>query len=190
MKLLDLAAFDPYALAIRLVGGLLSLALLAALVWWAVIKPRSDLADERAAHQATRAAQAETLAGLAAKAQAAAEAAARVRTVFETEREESIRVHAEDVAAAFERGKTVGAGIRDGSVRVRTVWRDSECPAADAGEGAGPGAGAEAVPAGRADAIGRVLGLGGQWDADYALCYARLKSAQKLLDQCHEEPAR
>lgn len=179
---------DPYVPLAKLLGGLLSALLLILLVWWAVFKPRQDLADERAAHQATKAAHATMLAGLAAKTEAAAAAAARARTVFEAETKENARVHATEVAAAFERGKAVAVGIRDGSVSVREVWRNN-CPSPTAGQGAEPGRGSEAIPGGRADAIGRVLGHGEAWDADYKLCYTRLTAAQKLLDAAYEEPA-
>lgn len=177
---------DPYAPMARLVGKALLVVLTLLAMWWLIMKPRSDLAAERAAHAHTRSEHAATMAEIAAQTAAVADAAARARDTYETKTKEDARVHAEEVAAAFKRGVAIAVGIRDGSIRVQDVWRDRECPAAAAGEGAGPGRGAEAVSAGRAAAIGEVLGLGGTFDADYAQCYARLKSAQKLLNQCYE----
>lgn len=177
-------------LTVRIVAALAALLLVAAAVWWVAFKPRSELADERQAHAQTRAAHAQVLADLASKTRAVAEKAAAARGTYESRNEEDRDAHDRELDAAFERGKAAAAGIGDGTVRVRTVWRDRECPAPAAGAGAAAGAGLEAVPAGRADAIGRVLGLAGQWDADYAALYQRLLAAQPLIDACYEQPAK
>lgn len=144
---------------------------------------------ERADHEQTKAKHAEVLAGIAEKTRVAAEKAAAVRGAFDAAALAAQAAHALEVSDAFERGRVAAAGIRDGAVSVRTVWRDRECPAADAGQGAGPAGGDQAFPASRADAIGRVLGLGWAWDADYALAVRRLTEAQQLLNACYEQPA-
>ncbi len=90
---------------------------------------------------------------------------------------------------AFEAGRRAAAGINDGSVRVRTVWRERECPKAVPGPGAEPAGRDLALPEGRGDAIGRVLGYGWRWNAEYGLAYAGLIRAQKLVDACYEQPA-
>lgn len=176
----------PVARAISALIGVLTLVLL---VWIVAIKPRQELAAERTAHAQTKAEHAAVMADIAARTRAAAEAAQRARDTYTTKTQEDARVHELEVAAAFERGKGVAAGIRSGAVRVQDVWRDGRCETPDAGEGAGPGAGTEALTGGRADAIGRVLGYGGTWDADYAAIHARLTRAQALLNQCYEQPA-
>lgn len=185
----ELPITDPFALAVRLVSGLVALLVLCLLVWWAVIKPRSDLAAERTAHAETKARHAQVMGEIAAKTAAVAEKARAAHALFLQGAKEDERAHAVEIAAAEERGRAAAAGIADGSVRVRVEWRDRACPVAAFGEGAEPAAGDQAVPRGRADAIGRLLGHGGQWDADYQLCYARLTRAQALINSCYEEPA-
>lgn len=178
---------DPYRPLAKVLGMVISALLLLTLVWWLVIKPRSDLADERVAHAATKAKHAQVMAEIAAKSEAVARQAAQARDKYKAQTAEDQKKHEQEVKDAFERGKSVAAGIRDGSVSVRTVWRDRSCPQAVPGEGGEPGRGDEAVPAGRADAIGRILGYGGRWDADYKACYTRLTRAQELLNACYED---
>lgn len=90
---------------------------------------------------------------------------------------------------AFQRGKDAAAGIAAGTVQLRTVWRDRECPAAAPRQSPGSDGGDPPVDQRRADAVGRVLGLGWQWDATYGLAVARLRRAQELLNACYEQPA-
>lgn len=118
-----------------------------------------------------------------------AAAAARARTLFNQGTQADAVRHAKEVSDAFEAGRAAAAGIVDGTARVRTVWRDRQCPAADAGAGTEPVGRHPDVDQGRADAIGRVLGLGWRWDADYGLVVARLTRAQALLNACYEQPA-
>lgn len=177
---------DPYRPLAKVLGMVISAVLLVVLVWWLVIKPRSDLADERVAHAATKAKHAQVMTEIAAKSEAVARQAAQARDKYKAQTAEDQKKHEQEVKDAFERGKSVAAGIRDGSVGVRQVWRDRECPQAVSGQGGEPGRGAETIPAGRADAIGRLLGEAGGWDADYKACYARLTRAQELLNACYE----
>lgn len=164
-----------------------ALALYAA-TWWVAIKPRAELASERQAHAETRVAHAEVLTGLAEAAAEVARKASAARVAFAEARAKAESDYNEGVANAYERGRATAAGIAAGTVRVREVWRD--CPAAPAGEGAGPAGRPADVSANRGEAIGRVLGIGGEADAAYARAIARLTAAQQLVDACHEEPAR
>ena len=127
---------------------------------------------------------------LAAQTEAVAKAAVRARTVYDAATAAASTKHEQEVHRAYERGKGVAAGIRSGTVRVRDVWQDCSGGAqALPGQGTGLAPGAEAVTAGRADAIGRVLGQAGGWDADYEKALTRLRDAQVLVNQCYEEPA-
>jgi len=119
----------------------------------------------------------------------AAEKAGRARALFADQVLADVARHAKETEDAYEAGRAAAAGIADGSVRVRTVWRDRECSAAVPGPGAEPAGGDPAVSGGRADAIGRVLGRGWGWDATYGLAYSRLTRAQELLDACYEQPS-
>src|SRR5690606_20067120 len=141
-----------------------ALALYAA-TWWVAIKPRAELAAERQAHAETRAAHAEVLTGLAQAAAEVARKASAARVAFAEARAKAESDYNEGVANAYERGRAAAAGIAAGTVRVREVWRD--CPAAPIGEGTGPAGGAADVAPDRAEAIGRVLGIGGEADAAY-----------------------
>lgn len=176
--------------AARAIGYVLGVLALLVLVWIAVVKPRSDLAAERLAHQETKAAHSALLSDLAAQTEAVAKAAVRARTVYDAATAAASTKHEQEVHRAYERGKGVAAGIRSGTVRVRDVWQDCSGGAqALPGQGTGLAPGAEAVTAGRADAIGRVLGQAGGWDADYEKALTRLRDAQALVNQCYEEPA-
>ena len=147
------------------------------------------IAGERAGEKAANARHAEVLNAIADKTAKAAELANRARDLFNQQAQADQLRHAEEITDAFDRGRAAAAGIVDGAVRVRTVWRDRQCPATDAGAGAEPAGGHPDVAPGRADAIGRVLGYGWRWDADYGLAYARLTRAQALLNACYEQPA-
>lgn len=140
------------------------------------------LSDLKAEH-------ARVLADIATKSQDVADKAAAARAAFGDLVLADQAAYSKGVSDAYERGKSVGAGIAAGTVRVRTVWRDRQCPQAAAGTGPEPGAGLADVDQGRADAIGRILGLAGEWDAAYGLAYRRLTRAQALLNACYEEPA-
>lgn len=96
---------------------------------------------------------------------------------------------AREIDNAFERGRRHGANIASGTVSVRTVWRDRECPKAVSGQGAESVGGDSGVDPGRAAAIGEILGLAGTFDATYTLAYRRLEAAQGLLNACYETPA-
>lgn len=119
----------------------------------------------------------------------AAEKAGRARALFADQVLADMVRHAKETEDAYEAGRAAAAGIRDGSVRVRTVWRDRECPAAVPGAGAEPAGGHPALDQGRADAIGGLLGASWGWDATYGLAYSRLTRAQQLLDACYEQPS-
>lgn len=182
-----------------LVQAAIGIALLAALafaIWFAVIKPRSELAAEKLDHAATqaefadaKAKHAAVLEQIAEDTAKMAEKAALLGSVLEKQRETDKETHRKEVASAYERGKSYAARIVSGDVSVRDVWRDRECPTPTAGEGAGPESWPSGVSWGRADAIGRVLGHGGRFDADYDLLWKRLGEAQERLNLCYEEPA-
>lgn len=174
----------------RLLLGLATVAVLGLALWWAVILPRQQLAAERAAHAGTKAEHARVLQALAEAAAEAARKAARAREAFAAATAESETRYQEGVADAYERGRATAAGIAAGTVRVREVWRERDCPAAAGGQGAEPAAGSAGVSGDRAAAIGRVVGIGGVADAGYARAIERLKAAQAIVDQCFEEPAR
>jgi len=180
---------DPYAAGAAVLAKLGGALVLAVLVWIVAIKPHQDLAAERQAHAATKAKHAQVLGEIAEKTAAGAAKAKAAHALFLQGAEEDAHDHAAEIAAAEERGRAAAAGIADGSVRVRVGWRGRDCARPAPGEGAGPAARDQAVPRGRADAIGHLLGKGDAWDADYPLCYARLKRAQSLINTCYEEPA-
>jgi len=180
----------PANATVRILLALGGLALMLAALWWAAIWPRQQLAAERAAHAGTKARHAEVLQGLAEAAAEVARKAARAREAFAEATAESESRYEKGVADAYERGRATAAGIAAGTVRVREVWRERECPAAAGGQGTEPAAGPAGVSGDRAAAIGRVLGIGGAADAGYARAIERLNAAQAIVDQCFEEPAR
>src|SRR5690606_2698000 len=152
---------------------------LCALMWWVAGKPRAELAAERAAHATTRATHAQVLASLAEATAEVARKAAAARVTYAEAKATAESDYNKGVSDAYERGRAAAAGIAAGTVRVREVWRD--CPAAAAGEGAEPAGRPADVSADRGEAIGRVLGIGGEADADYARVIARLRAAQQLV---------
>lgn len=139
-----------------------------------------QIADLKAQHAAV-------LTAIAAQAQVVADKAAAARAAYGDAVLADQSKYEQGVSDAYNRGKSAGAAIASGAVRVREPWRD-QCPQAPAGQGAEPDAGPSGVDPSRADAIGRVLGLAGQWDAAYGLAYGRLIRAQELLNACYEEP--
>lgn len=161
---------------------------LLAVLWWAAILPRQQLAAERTAHAETKTAHATVLAAIAAKSEEVARLAAVARDTYNTENAGAKLRHEQEVRDAYERGKSTADGIRSGAVVVREVWRD-QCPQAPAGPGAEPAGGHPAVSADRAEAIGRVRAIGGEGDAGYHLLFDRLVRAQGLLNACYEQPA-
>jgi hypothetical protein len=147
------------------------------------------LAAEQLAHQEAKAAHVAVLADIAAKTAAVAAKAQAAKTGFDANEVESKREKSDAVAAALARGQRIGYDIGRGSVVVRPVWRDRDCPAAAPGAGAAPDEGAAGVSADRGAAFGRVLGIGGTGDAVYAEALRRLRNAQPLIDACFEKPA-
>ncbi len=193
MKLADPLA--RYATLITWGLRVLALAAIAAVAWYAAILPRSqrdtartELAEEQRAHRATKADHAATLAKLAADSAAVAQMASKLAPAFERAKQEDAKTHQKEVADAYERGKGYAARIAAGDVRVRDVWRDLG-PIAISGPSAGPASGAAGIPWGRAQAIGEVRGLGGEFDASYDLLWKRLGEAQVIVDACYEQPA-
>ena len=169
------------ALAIRAFGALLiaSVLVFGGCRWQHKID-QSSIATLKADH-------AKVLADLAKAAQDVADKAAAARAAYGDAVLADQSKYEQGVSDAYNRGKSAGAAIASGAVRVREPWRD-QCPQAPAGQGAEPDAGPSGVDPSRADAIGRVLGLAGQWDAAYGLAYGRLIRAQELLNACYEEP--
>lgn len=176
------AALAPYAGVIRgaavLLGALAIGFTLGFAVWKVALEPRFELAKLQKAHDR-----------LLMELEGRNEAAVLARVDYDAEVMRLGLTRKKEIDDAFERGRVAAAGIAAGDIPVRVVWRD-RCSAPAAGAGAEPDSRAAGVDQGRADAIGRVLGHGGAFDAQYHEAYARLTSAQKLLNQCYEEPAR
>jgi hypothetical protein len=147
------------------------------------------LSSEKADHAETRADHADVLREIADKTAEAARLAASARAAYDAQALADQAKHSKEIDDAFERGRDAAAGITAGAVRVRTVWRERQCPQAFPGPSAQPADGVADVDPGRAEAIGRILGLGGSFDADYRLAYERLTAAQGLLNACYQEPA-
>jgi hypothetical protein len=165
----------------------LGAALLASLAWggwqWrGKVSARQTLAEARAGH-------AEVLRDIADKTAETARLAGLAQNAYHEKVQSDALAYEQKEEAAYERGRQHGAAIAAGTERVRTVWRERECPQADAGQGPESGDGRSGVAPGRAAAIGAVLGLGGAFDAGYDLAYGRLKAAQGLLNACYDEPA-
>lgn len=184
-----IAALKAASLTTRIVVYGLLLAALAGALWWAVGAPRvalagarSELATLQATHDAmvTRLAEAEA---------AVAGHSAALRESYDAGVESAADMRELETKNAYNRGVDAGRRIAAGTQRVQPVWRDRECPAAPEGAGAGAGEGAAEVSGERAAAIGRVLGLAGGWDAQYAEAMRRLEAAQGLLNACYEKPA-
>jgi hypothetical protein len=178
-----------YSKAVQFGVRALVAAAVLAILWWAVVMPRQQLSAERAAHAETKASHAAILAGIADQTAEVARKAAVARTEFEAYRADAKVQRDEAERQAFERGKSTAARIGSGAVVVREQWRDRECPVAAPGQGAELTPGFALVDRGRAEAIGRVLGLAGSFDASYREAYERLTAAQGLLNACYEQPA-
>ena len=174
-----------------LVQALIGLALLAALafaIWFAVIKPRSDLTAEKLDHAQTKAEYAKVLADIAARTAEVEAKAKAAQDEFTRNEAESKREKSDAVAAALARGQRIGYDIGRGSVQLRPEWRDGECPSAAPGAGAEPDEGTAGVPGDRGAAVGHILGIGGVGDATYEEAFRRLRNAQPLIDACFEKP--
>lgn len=144
---------------------------------------------ERMAHAETKAAHAKVMKEIADKTGETARLAALARDTYDDKVTADAVRHAKEIDHAFERGRKHAADIAAGDVRVRTVWRNRECPQAVPGSGAEPDARIAGFDSGRAEAIGRVLGLGSTFDAEYNRAIGRVKAAQTLIDACYEQPA-
>jgi hypothetical protein len=183
-----LATLKAASLTTRLIVYGVLLALIAGLLWWAVGAPRVALSSARA-DLATLQATHDGLVTKLAEAEASAKAKSEeVRTAYDQGVAASSRMREQEVSNAYERGKAAGERIRAGTSSVRTVWRDRECPATADGSGAGSGEGAAQVSGDRAEAIGRVIGIGGAADATYSEALRRLEQAQKIVNACYEKP--
>lgn len=165
----------------------LGTALVASLAWGGYQWSRAH--SERTAHAETKAAHAKVLGKIAEQTAETARLAGIAQNAYHEKVQSDALAYGKKQDAAYERGRKHGAAITAGTERVRTVWRDRECPKAIAGEGAEPVGGSANVDPGRAEAIGEVLGLGGSFDADYNVAFERLKAAQGLLNACYDEPA-
>lgn len=167
-------------LAIRAFASLLlaSLLVFGGCRWQAKLDA-GQIADLKIKHAAV-------LTKIAAKSQEAADKASVAKSAYYEFVAADQAAYTEGVKDAYERGKLAASGIGNGTVRVRTVWRD-QCPKAVSGQGPQPAGGSAGVDQGRADAIGRVLGQAGEWDEAYGLAYGRLRRAQELLNTCYEE---
>jgi hypothetical protein len=161
----------------------LALGLLCAGLFYGHLRYNAGQADVQADWDAEKAAfavqMAEAEAAVAAK-------SLEVRTAYDAGIAASAKMREKEISDAYSRGKSAAAGIKSGAVGVRTVWRDRECPASAEGAGTGSGEWAAGVSDDRAEAIGRVLTIGGTADATYSEAYRRLESAQKLLNACFD----
>lgn len=168
----------PYTESLRVIGALLGSLLFGVAVWWGVIQPRLDLSRLQKVHDR-----------LLMELEGRNEAAALARVEYDAEVIRLGVTRKKEIDDAFERGKATGDSIASGRQPVRVVWRD-RCPASASRAGAEADRRASGVDTDRAEAIGRVLGIGGAADAHYAEAYARLEAAQKIVNQCYERPAR
>lgn len=161
----------------------LALGLLSAGLFYGHLRYSAGQADVQAEWDAEKAAfavkMAEAEAAVAAK-------TLEVRTAYDAGIAASAKMREQEIANAYQRGKSAAAGIKSGAVGVRTVWRDRDCPATPEGASAGPSERAPEVSGERAEAIGGLLAAAGADDAFYAEAYRRLESAQVLLNACYE----
>ncbi|MFT4179598.1 MAG: hypothetical protein QM612_09080 [Thermomonas sp.] len=171
MNALLLRAFWPVLIASLLVFGGCR---------WQAKLDAGEIAELKATHAAT-------LAEIAEKTRVAADKAVAARIAYSDKALADQAAYQKGVNDAYARGNAVGAAVAAGTVRVREVWRD-QCPATAAGKGSEPAGRDQPITQGRADAIGRIVGYGGQWDATYALAIHRLNQAQTLLNACYEQP--
>lgn len=128
-------------------------AAIAALLWWGAVAPRLGLAAERAAHAGTKAAHAEVLAELAAKARHAAELARVASDRVKTDRAELDRRHEEQLRDAKDDADRLRDALHAGTVQLQDRWA---CRVPGAGEGGAAADAGEADAAGRIDSIARV----------------------------------
>lgn len=182
-------AWKGASLTARVISAAIALAVLAGLLWWAVGAPRVALSSARA-ELATLQATHDGLVTKLAEAEAATKVKSEeVRAAYDAGVKSAATMREKETTDAYNRGKAAGERIRAGTSSVRTVWRDRECPATADGSGAGSGEGAAQVSGDRAEAIGRVIGIGGAADATYSEALRRLEQAQKIVDACYEKPA-
>ena len=171
-----------YRATAKLIGYGIAVLALFGLIYWAAILPRQQLSSVRAKH-------AETLAAIAKSAAEAAEKAKLNVQIVDKAKRDAAETYRKGIEDAHLRGVAAAADIATGKRPVGRVWQD-RCPQPATGTGPGPAGGNPQVSADRAAAIGRVLTIGGQADAGYAQCYARLEAAQEALNQCYDKPAR
>lgn len=158
------------------------------ILWWIAVLPRQQLSAERIAHADTKVKHAAVMAEIAEKSAETLRLTMKAEAEFRAQVAQSKVDYDQGVKDAYQRGKDTAGAIRSGAVVVREVWRD-QCPQALPGSGAEPAAGNPAVSGDRAEAIGRVRGIGGEADAGYHLLYDRLVTAQGLVNACYEQPA-
>lgn len=146
------------------------------------------LAGEKEDHADARTKHAQVLADIATKTQAAAAAAIAARDAYNTSSAAASIARAKGESDAYQRGMAVTAGINAGTVRVQDLWRVCGASGATAGDAADLAGGHSAEDQRRAAAIGRILGKGGKFDAQYERTYAELISTRALLAKCYEDP--
>lgn len=146
---------------VRLAGAAAVLAIL----WVAVVTPRLQLRDERAAHAETKSGHAAVLQDLAEKTAAVAIKVREREAQFALAASDSDATHAQEKADALAAKDRIIAGLRAGNLELRQWWQDRPVScAADAAAEADPGADAERAEL-RAASAGRAIAAGAEADA-------------------------
>lgn len=154
------AAVVPYALAIK-VGLVFVLA--CAMFIGGCNHGQAKLADEQAAHKATKAAHADVLKDLAEKTQAAANKARAASEVARKDRQAADQKLKGAQREAQRNADLLAAALRDGKRRLSPVWA---CDSPGSGAGDAAAHAGQAGAAGRYDSAARIVAAG---DADAAV---------------------
>lgn len=185
--MIQFAALSALKPVTKLVVGFLFIALLVLALWWAVFKPRSDLAELRGEYEQYRTT-------MVAATKAAAEKARAAQAAINHANE----VYARESDFAAERARIALADAEDGAARdladlrsrsddrVRNVW--SQCLARPAPiDGAGVAEGSAHLSDDGAAALAPILAIGRRADVQYARAIAELTSTRQLLSVCYGE---
>lgn len=124
-----------------------------ALLWWAAVSPRIELAQERAAHADTKAAHAALLGDLAARARHSADLARIASERVKTDRADIDARHRKELTDANHEAHRLRDCLRTGACQLQDRWTRG---VPGAGEGGAAGHAGEADPEGRFDSIARV----------------------------------
>lgn len=133
---------------------------------------------ERGAHQATKAAHAEVLRGLADKARVAADKALRASEAVAASAAAADQKLRERTDEANRLRGDLAAALRRGDVRLQDRWA---CPVPGAGEGSAGADAREADAAGRYDSAGRIVAAGEQDAAVIDWLWARWSADRQAV---------